>query len=110
MLPEPLLALAETMAGTDPVKAKAAKLEMAKLVHTACAPKRPGRERAAFLKQLSVLLDNRRPRLVRAHAAQLIGYAGGKADDKALAKYASDPEIGEDILMARERIQRAYSK
>ena len=107
MLPETLLSLAEAMAGADPVRAKAAKREMAHQVHAACAPKKPGRERAALIKDLTTLLETRRPRLVRAHAARLIGYAGSKGEDKALAKYASDPEIGEDIKMARERIQRA---
>ena len=45
---ESFLSLADTMAGPDPVRAKAAKLQMATEVHAACAPKKSGRDRAPY--------------------------------------------------------------
>lgn len=104
---ETLLSLAAAMADPDPVKAKAAKLQMEQQVHRACAPKLPWRTRAALLKELLSLVDSRnQPRAVRAQAARLLGYAGGKGEERALAQYESDPELGEDIRMARERLRR----
>ena len=103
---ETLLSLAEAMASSDPVKAKAAKREMERQIHDACRPGKPWRERDPHLKELTTLLEKRHPRLVRAHAARLIGYAGSKEEESALAKYEPDPEIGDDIQMARERLRR----
>lgn len=105
---ETLLSLAETMASSDPVRAKAAKLAMAQQVHAACAPKKSSRDRAPLIKELLEIVSSPRPRLVRAHAARLVGYIGGKGEEVALGKAESDPEIGEDVRMARERIRRTY--
>ena len=103
---ELLTSLADTMAGSDQVKAKAAMLQMAHDVHGAAAPGQPKAFRAALLKELLSIVASKRPRMVRAHAARLVGYIGGKANDRELGRFASDPELKADIQMARERLRR----
>ena len=103
---ETLLSLADTMSGSDLVKAKAAKAAMAQQVHAACAPGGTGKLRAELLRELMTILASKRPRLVRAHAVALVGFLGSKGDDKAIARFASAPELKDDIKMARERLQR----
>lgn len=104
---ESLLSLADAMAGTDKARAKAAKAALAQEVHAACAPGGDKTLRAALLKEILLILNSKRPRLVRAHAIALLGFIGSKADDKALARLAADPELKEDIRMARERLRRS---
>lgn len=104
---ESLLSFADAMAGTDKARAKAAKAAMSQAVHAACAPGGDKALRAALVKELLMILSSKRPRLVRAHAAALIGFIGNKADDKALTRLAADPELKEDIWMARERLRRS---
>jgi hypothetical protein len=101
-----LLGYADLMAGSDKVKAKAAMLQMAQDAHGAAAPGQPKALRAELLKELLEIVGSKRPRLVRAHAARLVGYIGSKGDDKALAKFAANPELKDDIQMARERLRR----
>ena len=103
---ELLTSLADAMAGSDPVKSKAAMLQMAQDVHGAGAPGQPKALRSALLKELLAIVMSKRPRGVRAHAARLVGYIGSKSDDKALARLAADHEIKTDIQMARERLRR----
>lgn len=103
---ELLTSLADTMAGSDPVKAKAAMLQMVQDVHGAGAPGQPKALRAELLKELMAIVASKRPRGVRAHAARLIGYIGSKGDERALARLAGDPELKADIQMARERLRR----
>lgn len=102
-----LLAYADLMAGSDPVKAKAAKAELEKTVHAVCAPGRSKTIRNDYVKELLAILTSNRPRLVRAHAVRLLGLAGSKSDDKALARFAADPNLRDDIKMARERLRRS---
>lgn len=104
---ELLTSLADTMAGGDQVKAKAAMLQMAHDVHAAAAPGQPKAFRSALLKELLDIVASKRPRMVRAHATRLVGYIGSKADDKSLARFATDPELKADIQMARERLRRS---
>ena len=104
---ELLTSLADTMAGGDQVKAKAAMLQMTRDVHGAAAPGQPKAFRAALLKELLSIVASKRPRMVRAHAARLVGYIGSKADDKPLARFAADPELKADIQMTRERLRRS---
>ncbi|WP_394796771.1 hypothetical protein [Armatimonas sp.] len=101
-----LLAAADLMAGTDKVQAKAAMLRMAQTIHTVCRPGGSKTIRADYLKELLDILGGKRPRHVRAHATRLVGYIGSKTDDKALARFAADPELKADIQMARERLRR----
>ena len=101
-----LLADADLMAGPDLVKAKAAKLSMEKTIHVVCRPGGSKAIRADYLKELLEIVNSKRPRMVRAHAARLVGLIGGRGDDKALAHLATDPEIKADIQMARERLRR----
>jgi hypothetical protein len=104
---ETLLSLADAMSGSDLVKAKAAKAAMAQQVHAACAPGVTGKLRAELLRELlTIILESKRPRLVRAHAIALLGFLGSKGDDKTLARLASDPELKDNIKMARERLRR----
>jgi hypothetical protein len=103
---ETLLSLADTMSGADLVKAKAAKAIMAQQVHAACAPGGSAKLRAELLRELMAIFTSKRPRLVRAHAIELIGFLGSKNDDKALARLAADPELKDNIKMARERLRR----
>jgi hypothetical protein len=103
---ERLTSLADTMAGSDPVKAKAAMLQMTQDVHGAAAPGQSKALRAELLKELMAIVASKRPRAARAHATRLIGYIGSKGEDKALARLATDPELRADIQMARERLRR----
>lgn len=103
--------LAELMAGKDPAVAKAAKAAMEAVTHRALAPPpgkdrpdRAARERAAAA--LTEVVDSSHPRMVRAHALFLLGFAGdGAQHEKALALLEKDPEVGEDARMARQRLR-----
>jgi hypothetical protein len=102
-----LLAYADLMAGPDPVKAKAAKAEMEKTIHLVCAPGHSKTIRNDYVKELLAIVNSKRQRLVRAHAVRLLGLAGSKGEDKALVRFAADPELKDDIKMARERLRRS---
>jgi hypothetical protein len=106
--------LAELMGGADRAVAKTAREAMEALVHRSLAPvsgkNRPDpavRARtAAALREIAAA--SARPRLVRAHALCLLGFAGdGSADEKALAALENDPELGDDAHMARQRLRSA---
>jgi len=102
--------LADRMGDPDPAVAKAAKAAMEHLVHHKLAPV-GGKDRpdgAAYTAVADALLEivhAPRPRLVRAHALYLVGFAGDGPHEKALGALEKDPQVGEDARMARQRIR-----
>jgi hypothetical protein len=94
------------MGGPDPAAAKAAKAALTSFVHAASAPRTGAAQRRETLRALSAIVLSKRPRMVRAHAVYLLGLLGGKSEERALAPQERDPEIGEDVRMARERLRR----
>jgi hypothetical protein len=102
--------LADLMGSADPAVAKAAKTAMERLVHLRLAPPagtdRPGDiARATFADGLLEIARSPRPRLTRAHALHLAGFAGDRRHEKALGALEKDPQVGEDARMARQRIR-----
>lgn len=104
-----ILDLANLMASPDKVKAKAAKRELERTAHLMARPGAAKKERETFVAGLMEVIkdDKTYSPAARAHAARLIGFLGGKGDERALGAYEKDPAIAEDIFMARERIRRA---
>jgi hypothetical protein len=105
-----LSGLADRMGDPDPTTAKAAKLAMERLVHRNLAPAegedRPDdAARTAVADALLEIARAPRPRLVRAHALYLGGFAGDGRHEKALSALEKDPQVGEDARMARQRIR-----
>lgn len=103
MREEPLESVADAMASAHPAVSKAARLELERRVHAAA---RPGSDRRPTIGALRGIALAPRPRLVRAHALRLLGFIGDRRAERAIARLESDPEIGEDARMARERIRR----
>jgi len=102
--------LADLMGGADPAVAKTARAGMETLVHRVRAPP-PGKDRgdgaarARTADALAQIARSSRPRMVRAHALYLLGFAGDGSHEKALAALEKDTEVGEDARMARQRIR-----
>jgi hypothetical protein len=99
--------LAQAMAGSDPVAAKTAKRAMAQRVHASAAPGADKKARAQNVRDLLTIARANGPRSVRAHALYLLGFIGGRTEERALSTLEADPEVGEDVRMARERIRKS---
>jgi hypothetical protein len=112
--PEALSGLADLMNNADKAIAKAAKAAMERLVHGTLTPEqgkgKPNsgvREQAT--EQLLQIAASSRPRLTRAHALHLLGFTGNgsRTEEQILRPLENDPQISEDIRMARQRIRSA---
>jgi hypothetical protein len=102
---------ADQMGGPDPAAAKKAKAEMEQLVHLMLSPA-PGKDwpegsvRARVADSLAEIARSDRPRVVRAHAIHLLGFAAsGRRDEDTLKALEKDPQVGDDARMARERMK-----
>jgi hypothetical protein len=101
--------LANQMADADKVKAKAAKRELERAAHLAARPGGTKKDRETLIAALLEVVKGEKTYapVARAHAARLLGFIGGKGEERALAPYEKDAAISDDIYMARERIRRA---
>lgn len=102
--------LADLMGSADPATAKAAKSAMERFVHQSLAPPAgkdhpDGRARSGVADALREIAASPRPRLVRAHALALLGFAGDGRDERAIAGMEPDPDLGQNARMARRRIR-----
>jgi hypothetical protein len=102
--------LADIMGGTEPSAAKSAKLAMERYVHQCLGPHpgkdRPdGKVRSAVAESLQTIVASARPRLVRAHALLLLGFAGDHRDEKSLTAMLTDAELGPNARMTVQRIR-----
>jgi hypothetical protein len=98
--------LAKQMAASDKIAAKAAKLELSRLTHTAAAPRAPKAPKSALIKDLLAIASSDNPRLVRAHAIYLLSCIGDRTVEKALAPLEKIPELTDNVQMARTRLRR----
>jgi hypothetical protein len=101
--------LANRMADPDKIKAKMAKVAMERLVHAQARPGANKKDRQSVNDGLLMVAKEEKnySRMTRAHALRLLGYIGGRGEERALGSLEKDPELGEDARMARERIRRA---
>lgn len=103
-----VLDLANRMADPDKIKAKMAKVAMERLVHAQARPTAIKKDRESVINGLLTVAKESKTysRMTRAHAIRLLGFIGGRGEERALGSLENDPEIGEDARMARERIRR----
>ena len=99
-----LAGLADLAAGEDKPIAKAAKKAMEDITHYAARPGARDEAATVAAELLHIAEAKPRPRMVRAHALYLLGFAGDDRAIPGLTRLLPDPEIGEDARMALERI------
>jgi hypothetical protein len=103
-----ILDLANRMADPDKIKAKMAKVALERLVHAQGRPGAKKEDRQSVLDGLLTVAKEGKnySRMTRSHALRLLGYIGGRGEERTLGSLEKDPEIGEDARMARERIRK----
>jgi hypothetical protein len=110
--PEVLAGLADYLAHPDKAIAKAARAAMERFVHSKMSPEKgKGRPnsgiRDTVAENLLAIAASSRPRIARAYALTLYGFAGnGSAGEETILNtLEKDKEIGEDARMARQRVR-----
>jgi HEAT repeat protein len=109
--PAALAGLADLMSHSDKAIAKAAKTAMERLTHGVLKPA-PGKDkpnsddgRGKAADQLVEIAMSSRPRMTRAHALYLAGFAGERMHEALVADLEKDKDVGEDARMALQRMR-----
>ncbi len=108
-LTKSVINLGKQMSDPDKATAKMAKVAMERYVHAQGRPGANKNDRQSVIEGLMTVAKDRTAysRMARAHAIRLLGYIGGRGEERNLESLEKDPEIGENARMARERIRRA---
>jgi hypothetical protein len=89
----------------DPARIKEGKQRLERWAHHATRPNADKRERHDAANTLLAIIETPSPRPLRTFLIRLLGFIGDRDHERKLEAWERDPEIGEDVRMARERIR-----